>query len=144
MFEAVTSWLEAHRAITVSVVLVSAALAIGTAVALPWIVASLPTEFFSSPRPISPPWVRRHPAVRWGVRILRNVGGALLIVVGLGLLVLPGQGLLMIVVGLALVQFPGKRRVELWLVHRRRVWRALNWVRRRMGKPEFERGTRRA
>jgi len=63
--------------------------------------------------------------------------------VGLGLLVLPGQGLLMIVVGLALVQFPGKRRVELWLVHRRRVWRALNWVRRKMGKPEFEPGSRR-
>ena len=142
MLEAITSWLEAHRTIAVSVVVLSAALAVGSAVALPWVVASLPTDFFASPRALSPPWLERRPAAKWAVWVLRNVVGAVLVVLGIGLLVLPGQGLLAIMVGIAFLQFPGKHRLERWLAHRRRVWRALNWVRRRMGKAEFEGGVR--
>jgi hypothetical protein len=37
-------------------------------------------------------------------------------------------------VGLGLTSFPGKRRLELWVVQRRSVRRAIAWLRRRAGR----------
>ena len=59
--------------------------------------------------------------------------------VGIAMLVLPGQGLLTIVVGIVLLNFPGKYRLERWLATRSPVWRSLNWLRRRAGRPELQR-----
>ena len=50
----------------------------------------------------------------------------------------PGQGLLTLLVGLLLMNFPGKYRLERWLVGRRGVLTALNWLRRRGGHPPFQ------
>lgn len=54
------------------------------------------------------------------------------------MLVTPGQGVLMIIAGLVLLEFPGKFRLERWLVTRRHVWRSINWLRRRAGRPELQ------
>ena len=70
--------------------------------------------------------------------ILKNTVGALLLVVGIAMLVLPGQGILTILMGLMLSDVPGKRRLELWLVKRPPVLRALNWMREKGGKEPFE------
>jgi len=64
--------------------------------------------------------------------------GALLVLLGMVMLVTPGQGLLTLLVGLLLMNFPGKYRLERWLVGRRGVLTALNWLRRRGGHAPFE------
>jgi hypothetical protein len=69
----------------------------------------------------------------------KNLLGAVLIVAGLLMLVVPGQGLLTIAVGLALTDFPGKFRLERWIVKRPSVWRTINWLRRRAGREPLER-----
>ena len=138
MLRATTSWLEAHQALALAAALVSGLIALGTAVAMPWIVASLPRDFFTSEAPIASRWAEHHPALRLLLRVGRNALGAALVVAGVAMLVLPGQGLLTMAVGVMLVQFPGKRRLELWIARRRRVWNALNWLRRRMGREPFE------
>ena len=54
------------------------------------------------------------------------------------MLVTPGQGLLTLLAGLLLMNFPGKYQLERWLVSRRGVLTALNWLRRRSGQVPFD------
>jgi hypothetical protein len=109
-----------------------------TPIAVTWLVVRLPTDYFVNERH------RRlaagdHAAFRSALLILKNLLGLLLVVAGLIMLVVPGQGLLTIVVGILLLDFPGKSRLERWLVTRRHIWRSINWLRRRMKKPELQR-----
>ena len=67
----------------------------------------------------------------WPLRIIRNLCGLVLLLLGIAMLVLPGQGLLTIAVGILLLEFPGKRRLELWLIQRPAVHRPLQWLRQR-------------
>jgi len=68
----------------------------------------------------------------------KNIVGWLLILAGLAMLALPGQGLLTMIVGLVLVDLPGKRRVERAILCREGVLQRVNAVRRRMGRPPLE------
>jgi hypothetical protein len=78
-----------------------------------------------------------HPIVRGIAAVLKNLVGALLILLGLFLSLpgIPGQGILTILIGVMLLNFPGKRRLEHWLVSRPRVLPVINALRARFGKP---------
>lgn len=76
-----------------------------------------------------------HPVMRFLFHAAKNVAGAVFLVAGLAMLVLPGQGVVMILAGLILLDFPGKRALELKIVRRRKVLSSINWVRARSGKP---------
>jgi hypothetical protein len=82
-------------------------------------------------------WVARHPALRWGGLVLKNLLGAVLVLFGvlMSLPGVPGQGVLTILLGVMLLDFPGKRRLELKLVSRPKVLRAINGIRRRFDRP---------
>lgn len=70
--------------------------------------------------------------------IVKNVGGALLVLLGIIMFFSPGQGLLTLLMGVCLMDFPGKRKLEVFLVRRHTVHRSLNWFRRRKGVPPLE------
>lgn len=74
----------------------------------------------------------------WLVRICKNTLGVILILAGLAMLFLPGQGVLTILVGLMITDFPKKHSVERWIVKRHNVGEAINWVRRSAGKPPLK------
>ncbi len=80
-------------------------------------------------------WVERHPALRWSGLIMKNLLGASLVLLGIVMLIGPGQGLLTILLGVMLLDFPGKRALELKLVSRPKVLHAINRIRRRFGRP---------
>ncbi|HOS97284.1 MAG TPA: PGPGW domain-containing protein, partial [Deltaproteobacteria bacterium] len=65
----------------------------------------------------------------------KNILGAVFILAGIIMLFLPGQGVLTILIGITLVSFPRKRVLELRLVRKPSVLRALNWMRARAHKP---------
>ena len=69
----------------------------------------------------------------------KNIIGYSLIMGGLLMLVLPGQGLLTIVTGLLLINYPGKYKLEQKLVAMPSVYRALNWIRAKANKPLLKR-----
>jgi hypothetical protein len=71
--------------------------------------------------------------------IARNLVGGILVLLGLVLIPLPGQGVLTILAGLALMDFRGKRRVEHWLILRPAVFAAINHSRLRAGRPRLVR-----
>ena len=64
---------------------------------------------------------------------LKNLLGLLLMVMGVAMLVLPGQGILSILIGLSLMNFPGKYRLERYIAGRRPIRKSLNWIRARAG-----------
>ncbi len=82
-------------------------------------------------------WTDRHRAVRWSGMIMKNLIGAVLIVLGIVMSLpgVPGQGILTILLGLMLVDLPGKRRWELKLVRRPKVLQTINQLRGKFGKP---------
>ena len=120
----------------VAAALASALMFLGSAIAVPILIARLPADFFV--RSQRGDW-KSFSVKRRLLSIAKNLGGVLLIVAGIGMLVLPGQGVLTILAGLMLVNFPGKRRLELRIVSRPAVWGAVSWVRRRNHRPEFVR-----
>ncbi|MCB9540324.1 MAG: hypothetical protein H6704_29260 [Myxococcales bacterium] len=97
-------------------------------VALPWVLVRLPTHLLvGPPHRVTP----RHPALT----IVRNIAGGVVLLAGVLMLVLPGQGVLTILAGLLLMDFPGKNRLVQKLVGRPTVFRAVNALRRRVGAP---------
>ena len=72
------------------------------------------------------------------VLFLRNALGALLLVLGVLMLVLPGQGLLTMLAALLLMDFRGKRRFEHRLMIIPSVLKTINRLRHRSGRPPLQ------
>lgn len=109
---------------------VSALTFVFSLLALPWLVSKIPVDYFT----------RVRDPHRWHIlftprAILRNLLGLPVLLAGIAMLVLPGQGLLTIMIGLAIMQFPGKFELEKWVITRKGVLTATNWLRQRGGHP---------
>jgi hypothetical protein len=132
-------WAKTHQASMWWVFAASIAVSLLTPLAVGWAIVQLPADYFS--REKRPPLSRweQHPMLRPLYLIAKNILGFVLIIAGIAMLVLPGQGLLTIVVGVVLMNFPGKFRLERWLATRRPVWHSLNWLRRKARRPELTR-----
>ena len=137
-FEGFQNWFDENRALFWWVTAASAIVFVGTLLAIPWIVARIPADYFRRDRKHRPAWFDRYPALRIAVLIIKNLLGAVFVLAGIAMLILPGQGVLCILIGISLLNFPGKRRLERWLISRPSVMRAINWLRRRAGKPPLE------
>jgi len=102
---------------------------------VPFLVVRIPRDYFTHHERPSTLWKHRHPLVRFLFLAIKNLVGIFLILIGIAMLVLPGQGLLTIFLGIILVDIRGKYRLERWLVGKRPVLRSINWLRRRAGHP---------
>lgn len=109
----------------------------GSLVAVPWLIGRLPVDYFLSHWKQVDESRRRHPLAQVLIPVLRNLVGCVLLMAGVAMLLLPGQGLLTMVIGLCLMDFPGKRKVLDWLVGRAAIQQGLNWIRRKQRKGEF-------
>jgi len=69
--------------------------------------------------------------------LVRNIIGVILIILGIIMLVLPGQGVLTIVIGLILVDFPKKKEFLNKLIASKSVQKSLNYLRKKMNKEPF-------
>jgi Putative transmembrane protein (PGPGW) len=132
------AWLRGHETVLWWLGSLSVVTFVGTLVALPLVMARLPADYFTqAQRP-----VRRHHAQSTGSRVLwrlgKNLLGILIVLVGVAMLLLPGQGILTILIGLMLIDFPGKHRLERRLVQQPSVWRAINWMRAKAHQPALE------
>jgi hypothetical protein len=116
----------------------SVALFIGSIIAVPWLVARIPTDYFIATGSGQNEFRKQSPTASLQWRILKNVIGVVLLVAGAAMLILPGQGLLTILLGVMLVDFPGKRRLELLIIRRPSIRRVVGWIRRRTGRDELQ------
>ncbi|HMI90156.1 MAG TPA: PGPGW domain-containing protein [Polyangiales bacterium] len=124
-------WLKHPVLVAIAVPASIAILVLGLVLA-PWLLARVPEDYFvREPRPSQPDASVGHKALV----ALRAVAGGLLILLGIAMLVLPGQGVLTMMAGLALLPFPGKRALELKLMRNRSVRKLVTAIRRKAGKP---------
>ncbi|MGD9855003.1 MAG: PGPGW domain-containing protein [Planctomycetaceae bacterium] len=136
ILEAVAALVRDHSDLVWAVTILSAATFAGTLIAVPLLLTWIPADYFVS-KPPQPArgWINCNPVVRVGTKVAKNVFGTAFVLAGLAMLVLPGQGLLTMLVGLALMDLPGKRKLEVSLLRRPHVHRAVDWLRRRANRP---------
>jgi len=108
-----------------------------TLVAVPIILVRIPQDYFLYPSRHRIPWRNRNRFWRLPILLAKNLSGVIFIILGILMLVLPGQGLLTILIGLVLLDFPGKYRVERRVVNQPVVLRSINWIRSQAGKAEL-------
>ena len=130
-------WVTGHPGLVARLVLGSLALAVVYAVGVFFAVVHMSPDYFTHKTPAEATWRRRHPLLRLLLRGLKNVAGGGLVLLGLAMLVLPGQGILTILIGLTFLDFPGKRRLEIWIVKRPSIRRRLDRVREKAGRPRL-------
>ena len=105
---------------------------------VPLVLTRLPADYFSKERRARLAEHAKNRPFHWLLVVAKNALGALLVVLGLIMLVLPGQGLLTLLVGLLFVDFPGKYRLERRIIGGPRVLRAINALRERWHKPPLD------
>lgn len=111
----------------------SAAMLVISAIVIPVLIVRLPADFYiedDHPRHL----FQTHPLLRILFLTVKNSIGAVLLVAGILMLLLPGQGILTILAALAMLDFPGKRRMEMRILHRPAILRSVNWLRIRAGR----------
>ena len=117
--------------------LLSLVMFLGSLLAVPWLIGRLPADYFMSHWQRVDERRRQHPLAQVLVPLLRNLAGCVLLLAGVAMLLLPGQGLLTMVIGLCVMDFPGKRRMLGWMVEKQAIQQGLNWIRRKQGKEGF-------
>lgn len=132
---AIKEWIEGNEAVLQQVGTASLVLLVITLVVLPIVVVKLPTDYFTQEQRGATRQTGEHPLL-WGVATLvKNLLGIVLIVAGLAMLVLPGQGTLTILIGLMLTNFPGKYAIERRIARQPAVGNTLNRIREWAGQP---------
>lgn len=108
---------------------------IGSLLLIPLLVIRIPEDYFAEKkRHRLEPWAHEHPIIRWSLLITKNILGYIFIILGIAMLVLPGQGILTILIGIMFINFPGKYRLERWVVMRDPVLNTINKLRHRAGR----------
>jgi hypothetical protein len=102
---------------------------------LPWLVAQIPDDYFVPKKRQPTQWKTRQPLIRLVILIGKNCLGYVLLLGGILMLFLPGQGLLTMITGLLLIDYPGKFRLERRIVNTPAVLKSLNWLRAKANKP---------
>ena len=104
------------------------------------IISFLPEDYFKSENRnlISSVQNSRYPLLKLLVLITKNFFGILLLLSGILMLVLPGQGILTIITGLVFMDYPGKYKFERKLLRQKGVINSINWIRSRLSKPPLK------
>ena len=111
---------------------------VASIVGIPWVITRLPQDYFVREERVEWNATPTNPILGVLIATLKNLLGLLLVVLGIAMLLTPGQGLLTLLIGLLLMNFPGKYRLERWLISRPGVMRGMNWLRRRRQKMPFD------
>jgi hypothetical protein len=119
-----------HKPLAITLAVLSVAMFVGSLLAVPWVIARAPKDYFSADQKGG----SAHPLRK----ALKNVVGLVLVFAGVAMLLLPGQGIVTLLVGLALLDIPGKHALLVKLAKRRKVMDALNYVRRRAHREPFD------
>ena len=101
-----------------------------------WLVALIPSDYFIKKNNSE---FRSNYPIFWLVSIIiKNLVGYTLIIGGILMLVLPGQGLFTIFVGLMLSNYPGKFYIERKFIAIPSVLSAINWLRKKSNTPSIK------
>lgn len=124
-----------HKAALGWFAVLSGLIFVGSLILVPWLVVRVPEDYFAKRRRPRTHFADDHPLVRWIGLIVKNLVGGSLVLAGIAMLLLPGQGLLTIAIGVLLMNFPGKHKLEAKIIRISPVLRSINWLRNRANVP---------
>ncbi len=103
---------------------------------LSWLISIIPHNYFVDKKRVS--LIKMKNPLMWlPIIIIKNSIGLVLILCGILMLILPGQGVLTIITGLIFLDYPGKFRFERSLVRNKLILNSMNWIRRKLDKPDL-------
>lgn len=102
---------------------------------LPWLVAQIPEDYFVPKKRRPTQWKTKRPVTRLVTLISKNLLGYVLLLGGIMMLFLPGQGILTMVAGILLIDYPGKFALERKVANTPAIFKGLNWLRAKAKKP---------
>ena len=115
--------------ISSAVILVISAFSIG------YFIKKIPYDYFLNDKRGISDYKDKNP-IFWVITLaLKNIIGYCLIMGGILMLVLPGQGLLTILVGLMLSDYPGKFKLEKRIIKTNLILKTINWYRNKSNIP---------
>ena len=124
---------ESHRSLIIWFGSISLFIFLFSLLTIKWLVALIPEDYFIN-RKISK--VRsNNPALWYIVLIVKNMIGYSLVLGGIMMLVLPGQGVFTIIIGLMLSNYPGKYAIEKKFIAIPSILKSINWLRNKSNKP---------
>lgn len=135
MFEPLVKFFDTYAVWVAAASVVSLVIGVAT---LPFLVTRIPADYFSHEHRHRLSARRRNPLVQLLLAGIKNAVGAVLVLAGLLMLVLPGQGLLTLAAGLMIMNYPGKYLLERWLIMRPYVLPAINKLRQRYDVPPLQ------
>ena len=98
-----------------------------------WLVSLIPEDYFINKKDSK---IKTNNILIWYiVLIFKNLIGYSLILGGVMMLVLPGQGLFTIIIGLMMSNYPGKYSIEKKFIAIPTILKSINWLRRKSNKP---------
>jgi hypothetical protein len=134
-FDLIVAWLRSHQNILGWAGLFSLIMMVATLLAVPLIIISLTPQYLNEEKDrlseTQSPW-------RWPYLVVKNIMGAVLLLAGVTMLILPDQVLLTLAIGLGLMNFPGKRSLIRRLIGQHRVLRTINRWRAKAQKDPLE------
>ncbi len=110
---------------------------IASIVLVPWMLILLPSDYFTHEERVTCFWKGDSAIIKSLLIFLKNLIGAILLIAGIAMLFLPGQGILTIVAGLFLMNFPYKYKIEKWIIGYPIVLKSFNKIRQKANKEPF-------
>ena len=136
MLDLITDLIAQYENILVLFSIMSAVFFVVTLLLTPYLLGLIHSDYFTKANPHK---LEIKHVGHIVVVIIRSAIGLVLFVVGVIMLVTPGQGVVSILLGLFLMEFPGKRKLELKLINHNQTFKTLNWLRAKAKKPPFKR-----
>ena len=124
-------WMGDHRALLWFSGGGSLALLVASILIIPPLILRIPPDYFAHAERPPRAWAQQAGFIRISILIGKNLLGGLMMLAGVAMLILPGQGLLTLFVGFLLIDFPGKYEFEKWLIRQRYILGPVNWLRTR-------------
>ena len=115
---------------------ISAVIFIFSLLSIKWLVGLIPSDYFIKKK--SSKFKNNYPLTWLFSLIVKNILGYSLILGGIFMLVLPGQGIFTIMIGLMLSNYPGKHAIERKFIGIPNVLKSINWLRKKSDKPPIE------
>ena len=116
--------------------LVSLTIFIISILSIRWLVLLIPENYFKEKKNSV---LKEKYFLYWiAFKFIKNSLGYLLIIGGILMLVLPGQGILTIFIGMILSDYPGKYNIEKKIIQSSIILRTINSIRKKSGKKSLK------
>ena len=136
LLEHILKLFENYKSLIFLLTVISFVIFIFSLLSIKWLVSLIPSDYFVNKKPSK--FKSKYPLVWLISMIIKNLIGYVLIIGGIIMLLLPGQGLFTIFIGLMMSNYPGKYFIERKLIAIPSILRTINWLRKKSNQNPLE------